>query len=132
MSFLLSDALPGREALLVLDVFVGAALDQQVTDCVHVVGDGIVQRGVAVLILCVDIGAFLDQQVADVVAAELGRYRQQCVIVAVGDVACEHVALDVGLHNLDLIELDCVEHLVTLLLLEVPLVDFLLINPLVL
>ena len=53
MSFLLSDALPGREALLVLDVFVGAALDQQVTDCVHVVSDGVVKWRITVLVLCI-------------------------------------------------------------------------------
>lgn len=72
----ISDALPGREALLVLDMFVGAALDQQVTDCVHVVSDGVVKWCIAVLVLGLKISAFLDQQVADIVAAELGRYRQ--------------------------------------------------------
>ena len=48
-----SDALPGREALLVLDMFVGAALDQQVTDCIHVVSDGVVKWRVTVLVLCI-------------------------------------------------------------------------------
>ena len=83
-----SDALPGREALLVLDMFVGAALDQQVTDCVHVVSDGVVKWCITVLVLGLKISAFLDQQVADIVAAELGRDREQGIIIAIRDVAC--------------------------------------------
>ena len=40
------------------------------------------------------------------------------------------MALDVGLYNLDLIELDCVEHLVSFDLLDVIFVDFLLVDSL--
>ena len=122
----ISDALPGREALLVLDMFVSAALDQQVTDCVHVVSDGVMKWSITVLVLCLKIGSLLDQQVTDVIAAKLGRYREQSIIITICDVTCEHMALDVGLHDLDLIELDRVEYFVSFDLLDVLFVDFLL------
>ena len=84
------------------------------------------QGCVALLVLCVHVCTFFDQQVANVVTAVLGCDREQSVTLVVCDVAPQHVALDVGLHNLDLIELDCIEYLVSFVLLLRIFVDFLL------
>ena len=84
------------------------------------------QRGVALVVLRVHICTFLDQKVTNVVATMLSSYRQQSVPLVVCDVASQHVTLDVGLHDLDLIELDRVEDLIPLPLLDAILVGFLL------
>lgn len=83
------------------------------------------QWGVALLVLRVHICTFLDQKIANVVTTMLSSYRQQSVPSEVRDVAPQHVTLDVGLHDLDLIELDRVEDLVPLPLLDAIFVGFL-------
>lgn len=113
-----SDALPRSQSLLVLDGFFRAAVDQQVANVGHVVADGVVKGRVAKFVLSVDVCPLLDQEVADVEAAELGSYGEQGVSVNVHDVHAEHVSLEVSLDDLDLVELDRSEHLVSLLLFD--------------
>ena len=82
------------------------------------------------LVLGVHIGTALDQQVTYVEVAKLWSDREQSISILVLYIGSEHVALDVWLDNLNLVEFYGSEDSVALKVLQLWLVLFLLFNAL--